>query len=76
METAARIKAKLAYGSRRDIGYTPERLATLRREYYAALLGENIRRAVEESGPFTTEQTQELTHIITGTNAQEADIVS
>lgn len=76
METASRIKAQLAYGSRRDVRYPPERLATLRREYYAARLAENIRRAVKQAGPFTLEQAQELSNIITGTTAQEAEIVS
>lgn len=76
MEPAARIKAKLAYGSRQDVRYAPEHLAALRRDYHAARLAESIRDAVEQSGPFTPEQTQELTHIIAGSNAQEADIVS
>jgi hypothetical protein len=76
VEPAARIKAKLAYGSRQDIRYAPEHLAALRRDYHAARLAESIRNAVEQSGPFTPEQTQELTHIIAGPNAQEADIVS
>lgn len=66
METAARIKAQLAYGSRRDVGYPPERLATLRRDYHAARLAENIRRVIRESGPFTPEQARSLAGIITG----------
>lgn len=76
METAAHIKAQLGYGSRRDVAYSPERLAELRRDYHAARLAESIRHVVKQSGPFTPEQTQELSHIITGIAAQEADIVS
>jgi hypothetical protein len=65
----ARIKAQYAYNSRRDSGCSPEALANLKRDYQAARLAENIRRVVEESGPFTPEQTQELAHIITGNAA-------
>ncbi|WP_087874118.1 hypothetical protein [Arthrobacter globiformis] len=72
METAIRLKGQLAYGSRRDVGYAPERLAALRRDYQAARLAESIRRIVQESGPFTTEQAEELTNIITGSAADTA----
>lgn len=75
-KSAAHIKAQLAHGSRRGTRYPPERLAALRRDYHAARLAENIRRIVQEAGPFTAEQAEELNHIITGTNAQEAEIVS
>jgi hypothetical protein len=76
VETAAHFKAQLAYGSRRDVSYPPERLAKLRRDYYSARQAENIRSAIRESGPLTPEQAQELTHLITETTAPEADIVS
>lgn len=74
MQTAAHFKAQLAYGSRRDVRYPPERLAALRSEYRAARLAESIQRSVSESGPFTAEQAQNLTRIITATTttAQEA----
>lgn len=65
-KSSAHIRAQLAYGSRRDVAYSPERLATLRRDYHAARLAESIRRMVKESGPFTPEQARELTSIISG----------
>lgn len=75
METAAHFKAQLAYGSRRDVKYPPERLSQLRRDYYSARLAENIRNAIRASGPLTADQAHELKNIITETTAQEADIV-
>ncbi|WP_427130240.1 hypothetical protein [Pseudarthrobacter sp. S9] len=66
MDTPAHIRARLAYGSRRDVQYPPEVLADLRRDYHAARLAENIRRVVKESGPFTAEQKMALACIITG----------
>lgn len=71
MPTAAHFKAQLAYGSRRDVRYPPERLAALRSEYRAARLAESIRRLVNESGPFTAEQAQNLTKIITTTSTNQ-----
>jgi hypothetical protein len=62
----ARIKAQYAYGSRRDVGNPPERVAELRRDYHAARLAETIQAAIRESGPFTAEQIRELAGIITG----------
>lgn len=69
---AARIKAQLAYGSRRDAGYSQERLAELRRDYYAARLADDIRNTAQKSGPFTAEQSNELKHLITETTAPPA----
>jgi hypothetical protein len=62
----ARIKAQYAYNSRPDVGCPPDVLAGLKRDYHAARLAENIRRVVQEAGPFTAEQARELTRIITG----------
>lgn len=62
--TAAKRKAQYAYGSRRDVGNPPERVAELRRNYHAARLAETIQTAIRESGPFTAEQTRELAEII------------
>lgn len=76
MATAAHLKAQLAYGSRRDVQYPPERLAQLRRDYQAAHLAENIRGAITAAGCLTAEQAKELKHLITETTAEEADIVS
>ena len=72
METAARIKAQLAYGSRQGSRYSTEHLATLRRDYHAARLAESIRRVVQESGPFTPEQSRELAGILTESAAEVA----
>jgi hypothetical protein len=66
MNKAAHLKGQLAYGSRRDVAYPPERLASLRRDYQAARLAESIRSILRQSGPFTPEQASELTHIISG----------
>jgi hypothetical protein len=76
VETAAHIKGQLAYGSRRDVRYPPERLPTLRRNYHAARLAERSRHIVTEAGPGTEDLAHELTHIMTGTKAQEASNVS
>jgi hypothetical protein len=76
METAAHFKAQLAYGSRRDVSYPPERLAELRRDYRSARLAENIRNAIREAGPLTAAQAHDLTNLINETTAQEANIVS
>ncbi len=76
MATAAHYKAQLAYGSRRDVQYPPERLAHLRRQYQAALLTENIKHAIRAAGRLSAEQAKELKNLITETTATEADIVS
>jgi hypothetical protein len=68
--TAAQYKAQLAYGSRRDVKYPPERLAELRREYHAARLAENARCAIKAAGPLSPEQAQELKHLITETTKE------
>lgn len=72
MATAANLKAQLAYGSRRDVQYPPERLAQLRRDYQAAHLAENIQRAIKAAGRLSAEQAKELKHLITETTTQEA----
>lgn len=69
MATAAHYKAQLAYGSRRDVQYPPERMAELRRDYNAARLAENIRNAIRDAGPLSAEQADELKHLITQTTA-------
>jgi hypothetical protein len=72
MATAAHYKAQLAYGSRRDVEYSPERLAQLRRDYHAARLAENVRRAIRAAGRISAEQANEFKHLITETTATEA----
>jgi hypothetical protein len=73
---AARRKAQYAYGSRRDVGNSPERVAELRREYHAARLAEIATKAIRAAGPLTPEQAQELTQIINETTTQETSNVS
>jgi len=69
---AARRKALYAYGSRKDVGNSAERVAELRRDYHAARLAETIQSVISESGPFTAEQSRELAGLLTGSTSDVA----